>query len=68
MDDRIKLTIGKRIIDARKCGFPFVIVVGKSCLKSNPSLEVHNIYNASCDNIVVENIVIYFKYLLQNCN
>lgn len=37
VDDRTHLTIGKRFLEAKKLGFPFVIVIGKK-INENPSL------------------------------
>lgn len=37
VDDRTHMTIGKRFIEAKKLGFPFVIVLGKK-ITENPSL------------------------------
>lgn len=37
VDDRTHMTIGKRFIEAKKLGFPFVVVMGKK-ITENPSL------------------------------
>lgn len=37
VDDRIHMTIGKRFVEAKKLGFPFVIIMGKK-ISENPSL------------------------------
>lgn len=42
LDDRIQLTIGKRLKDANKLGYPFVIVGGKKVLDEPPLFEVRN--------------------------
>ena len=68
IDDRSKMTIGKRILDARKCGYPFVIVVGKGCLGEKPLMELHNLYTASRVDLAIEDIVDRLKGLLKNCS
>lgn len=42
LDDRDHLTIGKRVKEAHKMGYPYVIVVGKKALESPPVFEVRN--------------------------
>eukprot|EP00092_Neocalanus_flemingeri_P019044 GFUD01020632.1.p1 GENE.GFUD01020632.1~~GFUD01020632.1.p1 ORF type:complete len:455 (+),score=119.78 GFUD01020632.1:39-1403(+) len=41
VDDREKLTVGKKLREARKTGYPYVILFGKKCLDSDPKLELH---------------------------
>ncbi|CAH2311220.1 probable proline--tRNA ligase, mitochondrial [Pelobates cultripes] len=40
LDDRTQMTIGKRVKEAEMMGYPFVIVVGKKALGSQPLFEV----------------------------
>lgn len=40
VDDRIKQTIGKRLIDAQKLGYPIIIIIGKKAIQSIPHFEV----------------------------
>ncbi|XP_036378297.1 probable proline--tRNA ligase, mitochondrial [Megalops cyprinoides] len=40
LDDRTQLTIGKRLKDAIRLGYPYVIVVGKSAADEQPQFEV----------------------------
>lgn len=65
MDDRTDMSIGKRFIDVRKFGYPFAIVVGKSSLDTVPTVEVHDVYNASHVNLTQENVVEHLKNLLR---
>ncbi|KAM8889059.1 putative proline--tRNA ligase, mitochondrial [Synchiropus picturatus] len=39
-DDRIQMTIGKRLKDASKLGYPYVIIVGQGALDDKPMFEV----------------------------
>ncbi|XP_068142741.1 probable proline--tRNA ligase, mitochondrial [Drosophila tropicalis] len=42
-DDRKDLTIGKRLLDGKRLGHPFIIVAGaKSVLAEDPKLELHS--------------------------
>ena len=45
VDDRDTLTIGKRVIEAKKTGYPFVIVVGKNASNSVPQFELIDTVN-----------------------
>ncbi|XP_011495532.1 PREDICTED: probable proline--tRNA ligase, mitochondrial [Ceratosolen solmsi marchali] len=64
IDDRIKETIGKRFIEARKSGYPFVVVVGKNSLNSVPLIEVHDIYNSSQFKLELNEVLQYLKNIL----
>uniref|UniRef100_A0A182N4R5 Probable proline--tRNA ligase, mitochondrial n=1 Tax=Anopheles dirus TaxID=7168 RepID=A0A182N4R5_9DIPT len=43
VDDRTQLTIGKRLLDARKMGYPVIVVVGAKAIGDGELLEVHNL-------------------------
>ncbi|XP_040040512.1 putative proline--tRNA ligase, mitochondrial [Gasterosteus aculeatus] len=40
LDDRTQMTIGKRLKDANRLGYPYVIVVGQGALEETPRFEV----------------------------
>lgn len=40
LDDRTHMTIGKRLKDAKRLGYPYVIVVGQGALEEQPKFEV----------------------------
>uniref|UniRef100_A0A182M4Y8 Probable proline--tRNA ligase, mitochondrial n=1 Tax=Anopheles culicifacies TaxID=139723 RepID=A0A182M4Y8_9DIPT len=42
VDDRTQLTIGKRLLDARKMGYPIIVVVGSKVIHEE-IFEVHNL-------------------------
>ncbi|KAM4628651.1 putative proline--tRNA ligase, mitochondrial [Polymixia lowei] len=39
-DDRTQMTIGKRLKDASRLGYPYVVVVGQGALEETPKFEV----------------------------
>ena len=41
LDDRAKLTVGKKLREAKKTGYPFIILFGKKCLDQDPMLELY---------------------------
>uniref|UniRef100_A0A182K8J9 Probable proline--tRNA ligase, mitochondrial n=1 Tax=Anopheles christyi TaxID=43041 RepID=A0A182K8J9_9DIPT len=42
VDDRTQLTIGKRILDARKMGYPVIVIVGLKAINEE-MFELHNV-------------------------
>ncbi|XP_008940606.1 PREDICTED: probable proline--tRNA ligase, mitochondrial, partial [Merops nubicus] len=42
LDDRTQMTIGKRLKDANKLGYPYVVVAGKRVCEDPPVFEVWN--------------------------
>lgn len=46
LDDRCEMTIGRRLLDAKKLGIPIVIVMGKSAIGDIQRFEVHDLENA----------------------
>lgn len=44
VDDRTNLTIGKRLMEAKRMGYPFIVVVGeKASSENHPQLELHDL-------------------------
>eukprot|EP00090_Calanus_glacialis_P025127 TRINITY_DN39085_c0_g1_i1.p1 TRINITY_DN39085_c0_g1~~TRINITY_DN39085_c0_g1_i1.p1 ORF type:complete len:186 (+),score=43.24 TRINITY_DN39085_c0_g1_i1:33-560(+) len=41
VDDREKLTVGRKLREASKTGYPYIILFGKKCLDPDPKLELH---------------------------
>ncbi|XP_038056308.1 probable proline--tRNA ligase, mitochondrial [Patiria miniata] len=42
LDDRDHLTIGRRVTDAKKLGYPYIVVLGKRALEDKPLYELHD--------------------------
>ncbi|XP_043479595.1 probable proline--tRNA ligase, mitochondrial [Leptopilina heterotoma] len=61
IDDRTHLTIGQRFIYSRKCGFPYVIVIGKLALNSDPLFELHDINNSTHNDVGLETLFDFFN-------
>lgn len=43
IDDRTQLTIGKRLIEAKRVGYPLIIVVGGRAKEHPPTFELHDL-------------------------
>ena len=41
LDDRAKLTVGKKLREAKKTGYPYIILFGKKCLDQETKLELY---------------------------
>lgn len=53
-DDRSHMTIGRRFLEARRMGYPYVIVLGKRATENPPLLEVY-IAKTNCTLYLTEN-------------
>ncbi|BES98754.1 prolyl-tRNA synthetase [Nesidiocoris tenuis] len=40
IDDRCRLTIGKRVVHAQRTGYPYALVVGRKCVQEPPEIEI----------------------------
>ncbi|KAG1694103.1 Sodium/hydrogen exchanger 9B2 [Nymphon striatum] len=49
IDDRDDMTIGQRLLYAKRLGFPYVLICGKHVLKSTPRIEFIDIYGDKTD-------------------
>jgi prolyl-tRNA synthetase len=43
IDNRCNMTIGRRLFEAQRTGYPFIVVIGKKALHPVPEFEVHHI-------------------------
>ncbi|XP_014233712.1 probable proline--tRNA ligase, mitochondrial [Trichogramma pretiosum] len=58
VDDRAHMTIGKRLVEARKSGYPRVVVVGKgSTSLDRPTLELHDLYDGKYVDLEMNDVV-----------
>lgn len=64
VDDRSQLTIGKRMMMAKRMGYPAVVVVGGKALEEQPEVEVHLINEQSQANINPAEVAQHLKAAL----
>jgi len=64
VDDRTHLTIGKRFIEAKKLGFPFVVAMGKK-ITENPSL--FELYKSSTKQTEYHELCSLINYFKKQC-
>jgi len=62
IDDRIDQTVGKRLLDAKRLGIPYIAVLGKSVINlPNPAIELHDVNNSHVQ-MLPENDIFNFLY------
>lgn len=61
VDDRAHLTIGKRFIEAKKLGFPYVIVMGKKITETPSLFELYKSSTKQTEHYELSNLINYFK-------
>lgn len=61
IDDRINLTIGRRYFEAKKNGYPFIIVLGKKTLETQPLVELTDLINGNQLHLNENDLLIYLK-------
>ena len=61
IDDRLSMTIGKRLKDSQKLGIPFIIVIGSKATESEPQLEVYHVNQNFCNLMTVSDAINYIN-------
>jgi prolyl-tRNA synthetase len=60
-DDRGKLTVGKKLREARKTGYPHIVLAGRGCLGPDPRLELHLPASGEVLHLAPKELVDYFR-------
>ncbi|XP_066582400.1 probable proline--tRNA ligase, mitochondrial isoform X2 [Prorops nasuta] len=61
LDDRINMTIGRRLVSAQINGYPYVIIIGRTAMQSPPSFEVINMNTKQQSILPLEQMDHYFN-------
>lgn len=64
IDNRRDMTIGKRLLEARRIGYPFIVVIGRKALQPVPEFEVHHILTNAETSITETAVIEYLKECL----
>lgn len=64
VDDRTHLTIGRRMLEAKRMGYPYIIVIGSKATEEVPLLEVNDLKNNSRLFLSQDQLLGYFKECL----
>lgn len=57
LDDRLKLSIGKRMIQAQQQGYPYAVILGKKALDDSPQFEFVDVYSKQTTFLTRDEIV-----------
>lgn len=60
IDDRQRMTIGKRIVHAKMTGYPFIIVIGSKSLQNPPLVEVIDVYNDTSYDFTLDELTSFY--------
>jgi prolyl-tRNA synthetase len=61
VDDRTSMTIGKRLMDTKKLGIPFIVVIGSKAAESESLLEVHSLLDGSVALLNISETISFIK-------
>ena len=61
LDDREKLTVGKKLREAKKTGYPYIVLFGKKCADEDPMIELHSVNTGEMTELRPEELVQYMK-------
>ncbi|XP_015127604.1 probable proline--tRNA ligase, mitochondrial isoform X2 [Diachasma alloeum] len=59
-DDRTQLTIGRRMLDAKRTGYPYVLVVGRYSMQENPLFELHDVNEGQRQDVSLDQLYNFF--------
>lgn len=68
IDDRETWTIGKRVLEAKKTGYPIIIVVGKKACELVPLFEVIDVIKESTENLTQRQVLEYLREYVKHCS
>ncbi|KAK2191520.1 hypothetical protein NP493_49g10028 [Ridgeia piscesae] len=57
LDDRLQLTIGRRVAHAKKLGLPHIVALGKQALDEQPLFEYIDVYNNTSEMYTEDDLV-----------
>jgi prolyl-tRNA synthetase len=66
LDDRMTTTVGKKLMEAKRVGYPYIIVVGKKSLQPVPLVELHDLNQNTQNVYTVAELFDYLKQTVKN--
>ena len=61
LDDRMGHTIGKKVMEAKRVGYPLIVIVGKKSVDPIPILELHDLNRNTQQLLTVDQLFGYLK-------
>lgn len=65
-DDRTQLTIGKRLLEARRTGYPYIVIIGKRAIDTTPVFEMHDLNASKQLELSFEGVIDYLRIANEN--
>ncbi|EFX83291.1 hypothetical protein DAPPUDRAFT_127919 [Daphnia pulex] len=66
LDDRMTTTVGKKLMEAKRVGYPYIIVVGKKSSQPVPLVELHDLNQNTQNVYTVAELFDYLKQTVKN--
>lgn len=66
IDDRSHMTIGKRVLEAKRVGYPFIIVLGSKSIENPPLLEIIDLKSNEQQYLTQDQLLSYFTEKYSN--
>lgn len=66
IDDRTSMTIGKRFLDMKKLGIPYILIIGTKSMDENPTIEVHSLKSNEIINLSVNDAISFIIKSISN--
>ena len=63
LDDRDKLSVGKKLREAKKTGYPYIVLFGKKSIEADPKIELHNVNSGEMFEFSPSEIVDYLSVI-----
>ncbi|KAJ9600419.1 hypothetical protein L9F63_009275, partial [Diploptera punctata] len=63
IDNRTDLTIGKRVYEARRTGYPYIVVIGRKAMQQVPLFEVYDVLKNHETSLEESPLIDYFTQL-----
>ncbi|XP_014288716.1 probable proline--tRNA ligase, mitochondrial [Halyomorpha halys] len=63
LDERGKYTIGKRLLYAKRTGYPFIVIVGAKVNDNPPLIEVHDRRNLAVHHMTFEEVISFLSQM-----
>jgi len=63
LDDRSSVTIGKKMLEAKRTGYPYIVVVGKKSVLDVPIFELHDTHRNVKIEATASDILNYFNQM-----
>lgn len=61
LDERGSVTVGKKLLEAKRVGYPYIVVFGKRSVEPVPVVELHDLHQNTQHFFTVAQLLDYLK-------